>query len=122
MRPATTSYLRRSTIAARNYGVYRAAWRIRCRGGQTVTTWRVLARGRRFRRELLVAAACALVLVSLFAASSPAHDQGSSPAGHAAHVTSAAVSHSAPGALDVSRAASPPEATLQLQALIGQHS
>jgi hypothetical protein len=87
-----------------------------------VTIRRMPGRGLGRTGQLLISAACALVLFSLLgvAASIPRH--GSSAAGHGQNVTSLGVLHSQPGAFGAARTPSPAELSLQLAALLGEHS
>jgi hypothetical protein len=76
----------------------------------------------RGRRQFFVAAACAFVLVSLLGLSAPARHHGSGGARHAENVVSTGALHFQPGAFGAARRQSPSELSLQLEALLGQHS
>jgi hypothetical protein len=86
-----------------------------------VTIRRMSRRGRGRTGHLLIAAACAIVVVSLGVWAST-RDHGSSPVRHAENVTSIGVLHSQPSAFGAAERPSPAELTLQLEALLGQHS
>jgi len=87
-----------------------------------VTNGMITRRRRSVGRRLPVVAVCGLVAIALVAAASPARDRAAAPAGHGAHLSSVAAGHSGHVTSGAIGRATPAEAALQLQALIGQHS